>query len=93
MAGRETGQIVVFATKLPECQSRYEPQSGDPLWGLMKKETCPPRASLLAAADEGVRRHARGGRAPQFLKRHRGTELGKQAGIFEQELTEVAEVY
>jgi hypothetical protein len=43
----------------------------------MKKETCPPRASLLAAADEGVRRNARGGRGPQFLKRHGGTELGK----------------
>jgi len=35
----------------------------------MQKETPHARASLLAAADEGVRRHARGGRAPQFLKR------------------------
>ena len=50
------------------------PRSGDPLWGLMKKEKCPPRASLLAAADEGVHRNARGGRGPQFLKRHGGTE-------------------
>ena len=30
------------------------------------------RAALLAAADEGVHRHARGGRAPQFLKRFWG---------------------
>jgi len=35
----------------------------------MQEETPHARASLLAAADEGVRRHARGGRAPQFLKR------------------------
>ena len=38
----------------------------------MQKETPHARASLLAAADEGVRRHARGGRAPQFLKSHGG---------------------
>jgi hypothetical protein len=35
----------------------------------MQEETPHARAALLAAADEGVRRHARGGRAPQFLKR------------------------
>jgi len=40
----------------------------------MQEETPHARAALLAAADEGVRRHARGGRAPQFLKRHGGTE-------------------
>ena len=44
-------------------------QSGDPWRGLMQDETPQTRASLLAATDEGVRRHARGGRAPQFLKR------------------------
>ena len=46
----------------------------------MKKETPHARASLLAAAHEGVRRNARGGRGPQFLKRHGGTEENQKSG-------------
>jgi hypothetical protein len=60
-----------------------EARSRDPRRGLMKKETPHARASLLAAVDEGVHRNARGGRGPQFLKRHRGTEEGRnERGIF-----------
>jgi hypothetical protein len=49
----------------------FQPQSGNAHWVLMEEETrVPARAGALAAADEGVRRCARGGRAPQFLKRN-----------------------
>ena len=44
-------------------------KQGSPRRGADAERNCfHARASLLAAADEGVRRSARGGRAPQFLK-------------------------
>ena len=48
------------------------PRSRDPRLGLIQEETPQARASLLAAEDEGVHRRDRGGRAPQFLRRHGG---------------------
>ena len=53
----------------PECAGLAALQSRDPRRGLIQEETVQARAALLAAADEGVHRHARGGRAPQLLKR------------------------